>query len=268
MQADRRYSTTEGTAHAAYDGSTWHVSAHPANGSGQADSVAFEAWRDAGFRGRDWRTGANTPDALGSANPTGNDDQWPSLKAIAEAAIHVAFRRVRLAALLQGLTVEGAPELVTSHPFSVHSRRPVCRVCKRSAGDHAMTEEGVSEASYWTRAQQAAGRVIHHEPGSLPYVVARDLPADDAEADAAIDLTPGNEEQANILTMLSEQFARQGMVPNAFGAMASVLDLARCLQANAPDVLQGVIDRLQQDEVNWGPDTPAGRAAALRAEER
>ena len=81
----------------------------------------------------------------------------------------------------------------------------------------------------------------------------------------SIDMTPGNAEQANMLTMLAEQFARQGMTPNAFGAMSSVLDLARCLQANDPERLQGVIDELARLEASFGPGTPAGKAALIRS---
>lgn len=109
----RTYRLPEGHAHATYDGSTWHVVAHPSNdpafrdeacplgGHSPVNGVAFEAWRDeAGFSGRQWRTGANTPDLLGSHNPIGMDDQWPSLTAIAEAAIEVAYDRVRTARVM------------------------------------------------------------------------------------------------------------------------------------------------------------------------
>ena len=113
---------------------------------------------------------------------------------------------------------------------------------------------------------------------SAPAVPDRDCSAcaiertkeDPVETIETIDLTPGNAEQANILTMLAEQFAQQGMLPNAYGAMASVLDLARCLQANDPQRLEAVIAHLRNADAQWGPDTPAGRAAKARrdAEER
>lgn len=96
----RTYSTPLGHAHATYDGSTWHVAAHPSNdpsatdeacplgGHSYAHGLSCEAWRDeAGFRGRDWRVGRLAQDALGS-------DQWASLREVAEAAIQTASERV------------------------------------------------------------------------------------------------------------------------------------------------------------------------------
>jgi hypothetical protein len=94
MQADRRYSTSKGNAHAAYDGSTWSVAAHPDNGEGQSDALVFDAWRDeAGFRGRQWLVSRLGGEAIGD----GDNDMgagWATLKAIAEAAIAVAYDRV------------------------------------------------------------------------------------------------------------------------------------------------------------------------------
>jgi hypothetical protein len=285
MQADRRYSLPEGTAHAAYDGSAWYVTAHPANGSGQRDALSVTTYRDEGsFRGRQWLVEGPG----GAAIPDGDNDMgagYASLRSVAETAIREAYSRVHLAAIVA--------EANEDDPYGNGTLAVTCGGCgfSRLVLDDETPEqaraahEGTDIHRNWEREVEALMR-DGYTAGEAEAIVAHGAGDHDEESDTGcprcadthdeedtvetIDLTPGNAEQQNILTMLSEAFAQQGMLPNAYGAMASVLDLARCLQANDPQRLEAVIAHLRNADAQWGPDTPAGRAAKARrdAEER
>jgi hypothetical protein len=111
---------------------------------------------------------------------------------------------------------------------------------------------------------RAAYRPTHEETTAT---ITERIQTEEIDPVQTIDLTPGNAEQANMLTYLARAFAEQAMVPNAYGAIRSVIDLARCLQANDAETLKGVMDELDRMEASFGPDTPAGKAARIRSEE-
>ena len=159
----------------------------------------------------------------------------------------------------------GEAENIMAHDDGAHDEEsdPGCPRCDDLYDEE---EEEALTPAWRQHLQSRHDHVPGVEPKSprLPCAICDTTPEETTMQ--TIDLTPGNEEQANILTMLTRSFASQGMVPNAFGAMASVLDLARCLQANDPERLLAVIADLQRMDAQFGPDTPAGKAAAARAD--
>lgn len=62
-----------------------------------------------------------------------------------------------------------------------------------------------------------------------------------------IDLTPGVEEQKNLLRYFAHAFVEKSFVDWSYGPMASLLDLARCVYVNAgPEEYQRIIDEFQR----------------------